>query len=304
MPRRPHWRLTLFNLEYKVWKLNFFILADMARPRLGRPLDEFTTTDLGVGGGMPRRNVLYLDERSLLADVGTVGNETHRVGTIRTLRHIAVIGAFQAAGFDLVLAAKLVAPVADHLEARYGSIPTRMDRYLDKDLNPRFPEYPWPKRENDPLIESEFWVHYMMRTRAEALYRRGEALLTDFVVEVVDRRFVYLGALSKAADTRVVGGMAYPLDPMFRLVGLERGVDEVQTLLIAEEAGNLSTPEGKREHKRLEAEYFRAYVHCMGRVHVNVSLAVRNAMDAVHEHRLEKGIIVPEIERRDDSPVP
>jgi hypothetical protein len=274
----------------------------MARPRRDAPLNEFTTTDLAVGTRVPQGNMLLLAERDLVPGFGRVGMGAHRVGNYRTLQYAAPIGAFRAAGVELLLAGKIAAPIADHLEHAYYTVPTMLDSHLKKGVNPCYPNLPWEMREGDPDYRQDFWCHHLLLTRT-VIYRRGIPILGDFIVEIADGRFVYMDTWSRADQVKVVRDIHYSAAPMFEVVGWERG-GEAEVIPAHREASTLYGPEGRAENIRIEAKYMNAYVGAVGRIRVNISLAIRNALDAIHDRRVEQGLIIPEIERRDDSPVP
>jgi hypothetical protein len=277
----------------------------MARPRFDSPLDLFTATELGVGGGTTRRNILLIDEKGRVPFAPTPKDESHRVGDIRTLKHIAVIGAFQKAGVDLLLSLKLEAPIADELENNNnGEIPSNLDRYMQKPLHTGPGDLPWEHREDDPFHGSDFWFHHLLLTRTPAVYRRGKSMLGDFVIEVADRQYVYMDTVRKHESIP---------NPLFKVIGWERGEDAEIRHFHHEVAdmGRFFEEETEKERQgHLMAEYLDAYAHATGRIWLNISLAIRNALDAIHDRRVRQGIIVPEIapeneiERRDDSPIP
>lgn len=259
----------------------------MARPRQNASLEEFTTGHLMVAGGLTRRNTLLLAEKDYLPDIGTVGDETHRVGTIRTVKHIAGIGAFHKAGVELIPAARMMAVISGELEAAYGELPAGFDLYLQRPLNPNPGNYPWDHRDGDPDSRNDFWFHHLLVTRAEGIYRRGQAMVGDFVIEVADRQYVYTDMVRKPADIPIIGGVQYSATPMFKVIGWERG-ENAEILPIHDEADRMGqyfpeTPEERLRH--LQREYLMAHAHAVGLIRVNVSLAIRNALDAIHAYR-------------------
>lgn len=281
----------------------------MARPRRDDPLDEITTAYMAVGSGLSQPNVSLLSNRSLVPGFEAVSKGSYRVGDIRALKWMAAIGAFHKAGVELLLAAKLVAPIADDLEINNdGEIPSNLGRYMEKPLHIGPGDYLWEHREGDPDSRNDFWFHHHMLTRAPAKYRRGKSLLGDFVVEVADRQYVYLDVVRKPESIPVYAGIHYSADPLFKVIGWERGEDaEIRHFHheVVDMGQFFDEPEKEREG-HLHAEYLDAYAHATGRIRVNISLAIRNALDAIHDRRVRQGIITPEIEieRRDDSPVP
>jgi hypothetical protein len=109
------------------------------------------------------------------------------------------------------------------------------------------------------------------------------------VVEIVDRKYVFEPTL---ADIKIpihspVSGTV-PAAPAYRIVGWGRGIDSVISD-VANEVPNYDFQRDKESaaiYKQIETEFLNARQNAVGTIRVNVSLAVRNAFDAVHDHRL------------------
>lgn len=257
---------------------------------------------------MSQPNVIMLSKNERVPDFGSVGMGSYRVGNIRALKRIAAIGAFQKAGIEMLLAAKLMSPIADELEAAYYEIPSNLGRYMEPPLHTGPGDFLWDHREGDPDHGNDFWFHHLMLTRVPAKYRRRKSLPGDFVVEVADRQYVYMDVIRKPENIKVYAGVHYPTGPLFKVIGWERGED-AEILRFHIEADNVGQYFGEDQEMReryLHLEYLEAYIHATGRIRVNISLAIRNALDAIHDKRVRQGLIIPEIEveRRDDSPSP
>jgi hypothetical protein len=72
-------------------------------------------------------------------------------------------------------------------------------------------------------------------------------------------------------------------------VTLDRGADaRVRTL---DEEGNLNwtDPAAREKYRKIETEFLEARSNAVTMLRVNVSLAIRNALDAIHEHRKHTG---------------
>lgn len=255
----------------------------MARPRKDTPPNRFTTAELAVGAGLTARNVSLLEAKGLLPEgEGRAGQGGVMLRDTRGLKWVAVIGAFVAGGVELLLAARLVAAFADDLEAAYGEIPSNLvtayrkaDQTERAALRDRDSDGEWID------IRDDFWMHHVLATCAKS-YEPGKALTCDFVFEIVDRQFGFIG--TKGLKTLAESGPATETYPALRIIGWDKG-GAAQIAWIAEEAGNLSTPEAQRRYTEIEMEYQRARENAVGLLRINASLAIRNALDAIHAHR-------------------
>lgn len=256
----------------------------MARPRRDSPPEEFTTPELAVGADLTPRNVALLDERNLVLDnftitstgAGKAGNKRYN---IRALQRIAIVGALQKAGVELLLAARLVAALADEWEAAYGHIPSKLDQYLhDKALRGR---NLWTELGDKADPRNDYWLHHYLRTRT-GIYRPRTSLIGDFCVEIVDRQYVFMAVKSRGGPLTFLGGET--AEAMLRIVGWERG-STATVRTIAEEAGNLATTEATARYRVIEEEFHAARRNAVGALGLNVSLSIRNGLDALHEYR-------------------
>ncbi|HEX2524818.1 MAG TPA: hypothetical protein VHL31_00745 [Geminicoccus sp.] len=193
----------------------------------------------------------------------------------------AFIGAAVTSGVGLFLSATLCRAVSDELVRSFEPLPSGLDEYLQTPLNPRPGDYPWEPKPEDKLISirisDDFWLHHLLRTRS-GIYRPRQAMDGDFMIEIVDRAYVF------------VGPSGHDPAPLCRIKEWERGEDQayVQSLA-AELPGRYGTPAADKRLREIEAEFENARRNAVGTLRINFSLAIRNAFDAIHEHRLAKG---------------
>lgn len=203
----------------------------MARPHKNAPLNHFTSFELAISAGLSPRNFGFLADRRLAPEptYGTPGKANARAYNTEALKRAAITGAIYGGGIDLLPAARLGALAADDLANAYYTVPSKLDVYLDRPLNPRSGEYPWENYPDDERMRADlrddFWLHYLLRSRT-SIYRPGIALACDVMVDIADRQYIY------ARNTASVRRNAVAL------------------------------------------------------VRINISLAVRNALDRLYEHRL------------------
>ncbi|MBI0435426.1 hypothetical protein [Roseomonas sp. KE0001] len=290
----------------------------MARPRKDSPPDTFTSTELAVAGGTTPRNFALLVSKGLVpnSEIGG-GYASSRAWRVSALGAIAMTGALYRGGMELLPAARLAGLVVGEFEEDRGILPTRLTDYLHKPLNPRSPYYPWGDDEVSAeqvrfLINDDFWLHHMLRTRTD-IYRPRTTLVHDLHIEIVDRQYVF-SRYGRAGDDNVrlaSGTGKYTAYPEYRIIGWERGSDaevrnisgEVRSLDFHRDRGTSA------QMQRIEKEFIAARENAISTLSINVSLAIRNALDAIHEHRGEpvfENLISskPEISGRTIAPHP
>ena len=102
----------------------------------------------------------------------------------------------------------------------------------------------------------------------------------------INREYVFT-ALDPELKIKFVGGK--DAEALGRIVGLDRGSDAEVIPLGAEVDMNPADPKWQARVDEIEREFFAARENAIGIVRVNVSLAIRNAFDAIHDHRIETG---------------
>ncbi len=132
--------------------------------------------------------------------------------------------------------------------------------------------FPWPEdRALDFAIGDHFWLHHLLR-RTD-LYKPGEALEGDVVLEIADRTFAVVTMLEPTISF---------LEPLARVLNWERG-EHATVRPIYDEVG--SRENFKEKSDALDREYRRGHRNALGILRVNVSLAIRSGYDALHDHR-------------------
>ncbi len=260
----------------------------MARPRKDSPPDRFTSADMALAGGTTPRNFSLLVDRGLAPEAvsGGGGRGAARMWNSYGVSHIALVSALHGScGLELLLAAKLAAAFEDDFSSVRGLFPSNLSDFLQRPYNPNFPHAPWQKEENEQDIRDDFWLHHYLRTRSK-VYRRARYMRGDVFMEIVNRQFVFT-ALDPELRIKFVGGK--DAEPLARIVGLDRGAD-AEVLSLADEVDlNHRDPKWQARFDEVEREFFSARENAIGVIRVNVSLAIRNAFDAIHDYRIESG---------------
>lgn len=176
---------------------------------------------------------------------------------VARLNRIAVAGGFVAAGMPLLLSAKLANAIIAHFGA--DEVPTGLET-LCRELSA---EIQAPEGNND------FWFHRAVFRHPR--YGAGQCKPSDCVVEIVDREGVFIGTHGDLTIERL------PPEFVGSIEGWERGSD-AHILLIRSADTNFV---GKEEVRKL-------YSNAVGKSVVNISLAVRNALDRLADHRLTR----------------
>lgn len=268
----------------------------MARPRKDTPPDRFTSTEMSVAAGISARNFGVLVEAGLAPEAASVthGKQTARLWDSFGLGEVAVIGAVHACGVELMMSAKIAHLVVDEFVGPRGILPSRLQDYLNRPLNPNPGRYPWTdaEKEIELRIDDDFWLHHLLRTKTEIFASRA-AINGDLVMEIVDRRYVFtdFAWTEKYKLSRVTPWgktEAGQPDMSLEIEGWERGKEAVVKPLW-EILGRLDDPDELKKAARLEKHWLEARQNAVGLLRVNVSLAIRNAFDAVHDYRISSG---------------
>lgn len=261
----------------------------MARPKKNLPPDRFTSTEMAVAAGISPRNLNLLIDRGLAPDPARgsdKGKGATRVWDSFGVSQCGLIGAFHnQCGMELLLAAKLAHALAEEFGAAYGYIYSGLDLYLQAPLNPRPGWFPWDDRDGDVRPTDDFWLHHYLRSRS-TIYRPRTQVRGDFGIEIVDRQYVFVNG-NRDFNLKYVGG--HDAAPSFRIVSLERNSDANVVSLLDEVNMDIGKPEGAARLKQIEDEFQNARRNAVSFLAVNMSLAVRNAFDAVHDYREESG---------------
>jgi hypothetical protein len=261
-------------------------------PTRNVPLDHFLLSELALGAGVPLGGLeIVARDPLILSPINDVsGRGAPRFYGVTELGRAAMIGAFAAAGAGTVLASRLAAVLADQFELELAEL--GFANQIDDNLDPLVkwivenePQFPW-----DRPLESTggtFWTHHALRTRS-GIYLPGRALDGDTLVEVVDRRYVF--EHERGSKTVLCNsGARLPVRPCYMIDGWARDSD----VKVEDIGDGLTRYIGDRvileKYREREAEFLDARENAVGTVIINVSLAIRNALDRVHDHRIRAG---------------
>lgn len=238
----------------------------MARPR--KTGDTFSYDDLAVVGGMTKNTFRHVaDARLLPAD---------KEDQVRTLKRVAVIGAFMAAGVPLMPAGQ----IADALSLEYG----RADGEARTGLYDLWCKLPVDEIEALPA-RNAYWLHQVL-LQHPGIYRPGEALARDVIFEIADRALVFTRLLPPnltAIDPFAPEAVSSGISPVGRIEGWHRGgafIHFIEAVVPFGEDGE-PTPAAKELYKQMIA----ARRNAIGLITVNLSLAIRNGLDRLAERR-------------------
>jgi hypothetical protein len=263
----------------------------MARPKNDSPADGFTSTEVSVSNGISARNFEMLRSRGLAPKpaVHFFNQAGSSYWNTDGFRRTAVIGAFAQCGIPLLLAAQLAEEVDHELSARYYHLPSNFEAFLEKEHNPRHPDFPWSKEFASSLGGTiydggDFWLHTLLMTTAS--YLRGSAMRSDFFVEVINRQYVFIGVVNGIA-TLSMSGERQNAEPAYRLLDWARN-DSTAVRPIHEEFNQGWYDRGTQaaeQAKAIEEEFFAARNNAVSMIRVNIGLAIRNGFDTLHDYR-------------------
>lgn len=233
----------------------------MPRPRKD-PTDLFSYAELAIGGDMTKRDIQHLlESKEQLVPLGR---------GIRALKRAAVIGAFRASGLTLFTAARLAKAILDEFNQYDGEAPSGLNflaRNLSREAMKLLP--PQASQTND------YHYHFAL-IRDSDRYPKGKALGSDATIEIVDFRLIFISS-RQFPNPGLVGWID----------GLGRGGD-ARIIHVAEKLGVIDDQENpgwRTENKNLEAQALCERENAVAKTIVNVSLAIRTALDRIDEHR-------------------
>jgi hypothetical protein len=231
----------------------------MARRRKDQA-DLFSYATLAIASRMTKREIQHLLES---------GEQLVPPGCrIRTLKRVAVIGAFKAAGLTLFTAARLAKVMLYEFNQNDGEAPSGLN-WLAIELARQSPEL-LPRHAE----EKNDYHYHLALSRSPQVYRRGEALTSDAIIEIVDFCTVFMSS-RQFPKPNLVGWID----------GLGRGGD-ARVIYVAEILGNIDeNPGWLAQSEKLEAKALSERENALAKTIINVSLAIRTALDRVAEYR-------------------
>lgn len=253
----------------------------MGRPTKGSEL-QFTSRELGHAADLTARNIAYLQEEGLApAPIhGDSGRGGHRIYNSVALAHAALIGTLHLGGFELLVAARLAAALADDFGAVYGKLHSnlqdqaRTHRSLFSGLGAK------------AILDDDFWI-FSRLVDGVAGYQPDLAQSGDVILDIADHKFVLTSSYGPLAGRILAPAMkeTIPANPEYRIVG--RGPD-VEVISIVDEVGSLdfeAYPENRLHMRKLTLEYLAARENAVALTRLNVSLSIRNAFGRVLKER-------------------
>lgn len=234
---------------------------------------KFSLNDLAIAGDMSKRSAQLLSDEGLLP-------KPHGVAAVK---RVAVIGALVGVGMPLMAAGRLAAALA-HMEFNQydGEIPAGFND-LAREI---------AKSEDAPRmadLENDYLIHETAFARPE-IYSPGKVLLSDAMLEIVDREYVYVGNAVKLAAYAKPDGNIHHVSFSGRLEGWDRNT-EIRFVSAAEIY--VFDPEDPKyeSDRRHREEYMINHVRpkALGKLTVNLSLAIRTGFDRLQFSDLERG---------------
>lgn len=240
---------------------------------------HFSLANLAIAGDMTKRSVQYIADARLLPTGGG----------IRALKRIGSIGAFVAAGTPLLVAARLAEAILLEFNQNDGEAPTGLS-YLARKL-PAIDIASLSANGND-----DYWYHRAL-LRHPALYQPSKALVSDVLIEIVDRRLVFL-SINSDQKTLVPASAPFsdaapklvPLEVDASLLGWIEGWgrgEGARILSVSERIGLMDdqvNPAWRAQALLFETQAQEARKNALGKLIVNVSLAMRTALDRLALH--------------------
>lgn len=238
--------------------------------------DIFSYTELAIAGDITKRAFQHLAD----ANAKSPNSNWLPVGKgIRTVKRLAVIGGFVSAGVPLYAAARLTSALVEAEFNTYdGEVPNGIG-FLARSLPPS-------ALDSMPAIDGDmdYWYHRALMMFPD-LYVQGNALISDALVEIVDRTHIYLTSTSKLGSLNPWDGQIEKASYAGRIEGWGR--DREAYFVSASSMAPIydEDPEFKTRGAALNEMSRAAYSNAVGRLTVNVSLAVRNGLDRIARHR-------------------
>jgi hypothetical protein len=205
-------------------------------------------------------------------------------GDIRTLKRIATIGGFAAAGVPLVCAAKIAAAILVEFNESDGEAPSGL-RFLVREV--AADEVSAVRDANDYWYHLAIYKHLQKLGLSESLGKTN----FDAFIEIIDREFVFMSA---ANNLLILDGITNrPQEAQFIgwLEGWERASDArlvpLYEKIQIDGSGTADSPDNTGAE--LVNAALDARLNAVGIIRVNLSLAIRRGLDRVAEYRANRG---------------
>ncbi len=228
--------------------------------------DRFTTPEVAEATGVTSRNVMYLCSIGAVPVAeGGHGRGRHRQLDIEGLARVAVIAALYNAGVEIYLASKLVEAIGDDSDVHGISNLEALISRPHSGVIKLMIEQGWD-------TENAFYLHRAFRRHSNS-YTPHIAIAYDRLFEICDRTFVFLNHLAPDSENQTLWPSKKPT-ALFKISGWRKG-DSVEL------KHALSPPRGGR----LPREWADALQNFRGMMRINVSLAIRDALDSIADSR-------------------
>ena len=251
----------------------------MARPKHTNP-EHFTSGEISHGTGISMRNLQVIRDNGLAPEGGQW--LPSGLWDLSGMVHFALIAAFTANKAPLLHSAKLAQELLyTHSDFGFGYLSRVEHEHYGQKL-----EIWTPATEN---FDFDFWYHHALRTRYQGIYRRSQAWRGDHIFLIADGKYT-------ALDVH---------DPIHRLgtswgkTTIEPGPDPFCIILPeADPSGSLVSPVYEDPRMNVQTgefdiavldEYRAAIYNAVNLNSINLSVAVRNCADRIHDLRMSKG---------------
>lgn len=259
----------------------------MPRPRQNAPADSFTSTELALGAGLDTRSFKTIMVSGLApAPLNKASGREAFIWDTFGLYQAAMAGALHGAGVPLLLAAGITRRFSEEMMEWHGRFPAGFDMIRESAGAPR---------------AGDAWLHRHLR-----IQRFGGHLLAsdnDIFIEIVDRRYIFLGSRKYHFNWFDVGTNKYPayVSPSARIYGWERKSDfKIERIVGAFD--NLEDEFKRNKIKSIEDEFLHEWHNAIGVVKINASLAARMSLERVYNYRISHRSIVDWETSIDDPP--
>lgn len=253
----------------------------MARPKHNNP-ELFTVGEIAHAVELPLRNLQFLADNDLTPKPrqeaqGRSGAALH---DLAAFQHFAMVGGIHKAGLSLALAARLALVIPDEFNDGRIEYMSGLGRQSLDGMDG------WGEVAPEGG-DTGFWLHHWLRITAAPAYVPGASWENDIAVRIADRRYVLIELhepVRARQMKRIFGDLLidYGADPVCEIEDTPHGPRAMPVYQRPE----WKTPDGQRA---LLDEYRNAVRHAVGTSRANISLAIRRALDRVHDMRMEKG---------------
>lgn len=253
----------------------------MARPKHTNP-ENFTSGEISHGTGISVRNLQVLRDSGLSPNAAEISQNTpSNLYDLGGLVHFSLVGALVSSGLALVHSAKLAKALRwEFNDFRFGYMSGLSRNRFGNDVG-----Y-WTPETGD--YNFEFWYHRGLRLNNIATYCEKTAWDNDILLLVADQQYALIDIHKRihSGIKTIFGNHTVETgpDPFCQIVDSDDGSGPTVIPLYEREEWNNSA----RQLDLLQ-EYRDALNNAVGVTRVNLSLAIRNSADRIHDLRAEKG---------------